>query len=331
MILVTGGAGYIGVVLVEELLKRGEKVRVFDKLYFKEKPLEKFKDKVELIQGDICQFDLSVLDGVKSVIHLGGLSNDPMAEFNPQATLKINAQGTKELAQACKRKGIHRFVYASSASIYDKGLSSGDILQDERSKVAPSTAYSYSKFKGEESLLELADKDFCPVILRQGTAYGFSPRMRYDLVVNTFVKDAFKEGRLTLFAEGKMWRPLIDITDVVEAYILCLKAEEEKVRGEVFNLLFKNFQVLELAHCVKEALKDILPVEIVVEQSPKIVRSYRISAQKIEDVLGFKPCVSIASSVLNMVKKIREYNYTDFSNPWYYNIDWMRKVFGDKW
>lgn len=323
MILVTGGAGYIGSVLVAELLAKGEAVRVFDKLYFGEKALESCRDKIDLVQGDVRHIDPKVLDGVDSVIHLAGLSNDPTAEFNPKANHEMNTVATGVLAKACKERGIKRFVFASTCSIYDRGLFAEDVLYDEDSEVAPRAAYAVSNYEAEKILLDLCDDDFCPVILRQGTLYGFSPRMRYDLVVNTFVKDALTKGALTVFCGGEMWRPLVDVSDAAKAQICCVEAPEEKVRGQIFNLSFKNYRILELAHWVREALRDRMQLEIEVDYSHFKTRSYRVSAQKIETVLGFKPAVPVKESVENMVEKICDYGYTDFMSPIYYNITWM--------
>jgi len=325
MILVTGGAGYIGVVLVEELLKRGLGVRVFDKLYFGEAPLAEIRHRIELVQGDIRDFSPSILDGVDAIIHLAALSNDPTAEFNPVANMEINAQGTINLAELCKQRGIKRFVYASSCSIYDKGLFAQAVVQDETSPVEPRAAYALSKYKGEQALVRLADDDFCPIILRQGTVYGFSPRMRYDLVVNTFVKDALLRGKLTVYCGGEMWRPLVDVRDAARAYICCLEAEEDKVRGEIFNIAYKNHRILEVAHLVKcglEGIKDNIEIEI--DYTEKKDRSYRVSAKKAETVLGFQAEISVEESARDMAWKIQRWGHLDFSHPRYYNIAWMR-------
>ncbi|RJP66619.1 MAG: SDR family oxidoreductase [Candidatus Abyssobacteria bacterium SURF_17] len=327
MILVTGGAGYIGCVLVEELLAKGESVRVYDKLYFGETGLGRLRDKVDLVQGDLRQFDSRVLDGIDSVIHLAGLSNDPTAEFNPKANYEMNTVATGVLAKACKQRGIKRFTFASSCSIYDRGLFSEDLLYDENSPVAPRAAYAVSNYEAERILLDMCDDDFCPVILRQGTVYGFSPRMRYDLVVNTFVKDALIKGILTVFCGGEMWRPLVDVSDTAKAHICCVEAPAEKVRGQIFNLAYKNYRILELAHWVREALKDRIKLDIQVDYSHYKARSYRVSSQKIETVLGFKPIVAVKESVQLMIQKIYDYGYTDFLHPRYYNIEWMTLLY----
>jgi nucleoside-diphosphate-sugar epimerase len=196
---------------------------------------------------------------------------------------------------------------------------------DEESEVNPKAAYSGSKFLAERALLEMAGPDFCPVILRKGTVFGFSPRMRYDLVVNTFVKDALSKGAITIHYGGEMWRPLVDVHDVARAYITCLEANEETVKGQVFNVSNRNQRISELALRVREALKQVgVTAEIRADYSYRGVRSYRVSAAKIERVLGFRPVVSVEESVKDLVEKIVAYGYADFDNPRYYNISWMK-------
>ena len=326
-ILLVGGAGYVGAVLAEELLERGYAVKVFDRLYYGQDGLRHIRDRVELVVGDMRTAGPEVLEGVDAVINVGGLSNDPTAEYNPRANYEMNTVATQTLAASCKQQGVRRYLFASSCSIYDRGVGDDrkDMLQDESAEVTPRAAYSRSKYEAERALLEMADRDFCPVILRKGTIYGFSPRMRYDLVVNTFVKDALSKGVLTLHYGGEMWRPLVDVRDAARAYIACLEAEEEKVRGQIFNVSFQNVRISELALRVREALRqEGVQVDIRPDYGYKGVRSYRVSAQKIERTLGVRPQVTIEESVADMVDKIRRYGYTDFDNPKYYNIRWMR-------
>lgn len=325
MILVTGGTGYVGSVLIPELLNRGYSVRVLDKLYFGDKHLKNLSGKIEIVQGDIRKPSAAIFEDITAVIHLAGLSNDPTAEFNPKANLDINTNGTKIMAQMAKKYGVKRFVFGSSCSIYDRGLLAEDSLKDEKSLVEPKAAYAVSKYRAERELLKLADKNFCPVILRKGTIFGFSPRMRYDLVVNTMVRDAMDKGKIKVFCGGEQWRPLVDITDAARAHIACLEAPEEKVRGEIFNLSFKNYRVLELAHWVEKVYKDLGlgEIKIEVDYTERKDRSYRISAKKISDVLGFTPTVSVADSIKTMIENIKKWGYTDFYHPRYYNISWM--------
>jgi nucleoside-diphosphate-sugar epimerase len=261
------------------------------------------------------------------VINLGGLSNDPTAEYNPQANIEMNTLATQKLADFCVANGVRRYVFASSCSIYDRGVGneSADVLLDETSEVDPRAAYSSSKREAEKLLLEMVSDTFCPVILRKGTVYGFSPRMRYDLVVNTFVKSALLTGKMTLHYGGEMWRPLVDVRDVARAYIASLEAPEEKVKGEIFNVSFHNVRISELALRVRSALREIgFEAEIVPDYGYHGVRSYRVSSAKIQRVLDFKPKVTIEESVKDMVKQIQKYGYTDYDNPRYYNIRWMR-------
>jgi nucleoside-diphosphate-sugar epimerase len=205
------------------------------------------------------------------------------------------------------------------------GNESADVLLDETSEVNPRAAYSSSKREAEKLLLEMVSDTFCPVILRKGTVYGFSPRMRYDLVVNTFVKSALSTGKMMLHYGGEMWRPLVDVRDVARAYIAGLEAPEDKVKGEIFNVSFHNVRISELSLRVRAALHETgCDAEIVPDYSYHGVRSYRVSAAKIQRVLDFKPKVTIEESVKDMVKQIQQYGYTDYDNPRYYNIRWMR-------
>jgi nucleoside-diphosphate-sugar epimerase len=323
MILVTGGAGYIGCIAVRQLLDKGEAVRVFDKLYFGDDGLAEVRDKIELVQGDIRAFDPAVLDGCDAVLHLAGLSNDPTAEFNPKANEEINTTGTRVVAEACKARGITRFVNASTCSIYDLGFYAPDFLRDEDSEVRPRAAYAVSNHEAERILLDMADGSFSPVILRQGTVYGWSPRMRYDLVVNTFVRDAIAKGVLTVHCGGEMWRPLVDVTDLCRVYIACVEAPDDTVHGKIFNVVGKNYRILELAHWVREALRPVKKVEIEVDYTTYKTRSYRVSGERIQTVLGVKPLVGVKDSVEHMLRKIDEHNQMDLYNPRYYNIEWM--------
>jgi nucleoside-diphosphate-sugar epimerase len=326
-ILVVGGAGYVGSVLTHELLERGYAVRVLDRLYFGDMGLRDHHDRVEIVVGDMRTLTSDVLKDIEAVINVGGLSNDPTAEYNPRANYEMNTLASKRLADLCVAHGVRRYVFASSCSIYDQGVSdeSRDVLLDEESDVDPQAAYSRSKYDAERLLLDLAGDDFCPVILRKGTIYGFSPRMRYDLVVNTFVKDALSKGHITIHYGGEMWRPLAEVRDVARAYIACLRADEERVREQIFNVSFSNFRISELALRVRETFRAMgRDIDIHSDYGYRGVRSYRVSSAKIQRVLGFQPKVAVEEAVRHMVEQIHAYGYDDFSNPRYYNILWMR-------
>ena len=326
-VLVVGGAGYLGCVLVEELLARGYSVTVFDRLFFGEDGLRGVRDRIRLITGDIRCPPASAFEGIGAIVNLGGLSNDPTAEYNPEANHQMNAVATRTLAEAAVRHNIPRYVFASSCSIYDVGVvdEERDVVLTEDAVVQPRAAYAVSKLEGERALLSLLSDRFSPVILRMGTLYGFSPRMRYDLVVNTFVKDALQKGCVTLNYGGQMWRPLVDVRDAARAYITALEADASLVAGQIFNVVAANFRISELALHVRAALEEIgVAVEIKSAFRYAGVRNYRVSGKKIFNALGFRPVISVRESVHNMVEKIREYGYLDFDNDRYYNIRWMK-------
>jgi nucleoside-diphosphate-sugar epimerase len=330
-VLVAGGGGYVGSVLVRELLERGYEVLVLDNLYYGDEGLRELSGKAEVIADDIRSCQPSVLQGVDAVVNLAGFSNDPTAAFNPRANYEINTAAAHHLASLCKQHGVPRYVYASSASLYDRGLHAkdADIVQDEESDVNPEPHYHYSRSKrdAERLLLPMADEDFCVTVLRKGTVHGFSPRMRYDLVVNTFVKDALSKGVLTLHHGGEMWRPVVDVHDAARAYIAVLEAPREKVSGQLFNVALQNVRVSELALRMREALYSV-GVDVVIRpdySSTTPGRCYRLSTEKIERVLDFRPQTSIEDTVVQLVKGIREYGFTDFDHARYYNIRWMEQ------
>ncbi len=320
-ILVTGGAGYIGTVLCERFLDAGHEVRVLDRLYWGRKPIERLIERIELVHADVRAFDPSALDGIDGVVHLAGLSNDPTAEYNTGANWEMNATATETLAHACRSRGIRRFTFGSSASIYD-GL--GDGLFDETTRVAPRGAYSESKFAAERSLLAAADERFGPVILRQGTVYGFSPRLRLDLVVNTFIKDALLRGKLFLHGGGWMWRPLVDIHDVAEAHLRCMEAPAGSLGGEIFNVVHENFQIRQLAMLVAGSLSlRGRVVQLEDAPVPAINRNYRCENRKLTDRIGFTPHVTVLESIEGILRHVPVDNPTELAHPRYYNIAWM--------
>jgi len=324
---VVGGAGYIGCVLVEELLAKGYPVRVLDRLFFGREPVRSFQDRVELIEEDMRDFDASHVEDCGAVINIGGLSNDPTAEFAPRANEELNTHASIRVAEVAKEAGVPRLIFASTCSIYDRGVGEEalDMLMDEDAPVEPRAAYATSKLAAERGILPLADEHFAPVSFRQGTVFGFSPRMRYDLVVNTFVKDALSTGRLSVFYGGAMWRPLVDVKDVARAYVTALESNADLIRGEVFNLAAGNFRISELALNAQAAFRHLdIPAEVDVDYSYRLVRSYRVSSEKILRVLGFHPHVTVEESIGHMVREIRRRGLTDFSHPRYYNIEWMK-------
>jgi nucleoside-diphosphate-sugar epimerase len=321
-ILVTGGAGYIGSVLVRRLLARGHEVTILDRLYWGTSTIEEVLPHVRILHEDVRDVRDAWLDGIDGVIHLAGLSNDPTANFDPDANWQMNAQATADLAAACKRKGVRRFVFGSSCSLYD-GLPDGAIY-DEEAPIKPLGPYAESKRFGEVALLELADRDFSPIILRQGTVYGFSPRQRLDLVVNTFVKDALTTGRLLVHGGGWMWRPLVDVQDAADAQIAAVEAPDEVAGGQIFNVVQDNYQVHDLATAVADAVGRVHgKVAIDNAPEPPLVRNYRCDNTKLFDSLGFRPGRTVAGSVDNMVNLFGKMTAAQLAHPRFYNLEWM--------
>lgn len=325
----TGGAGYIGAVLCEQLIEAGHQPVVLDRFFWGRAPLEHLS--LELIAGDIRQMKDEWLEGIEAVCHLGGLSNDPTAEYNTEANRQMNVVATERLVEMCKTRGIERFTFASSASVYDTESSAttlerSPVMCDETTPLAPRGAYSISKHEAERAILASVDDKFAPVIFRQGTVYGYSPRMRFDLVVNTFIKDAAVKHRLFLHGGGWMWRPLVDVTDVARVHVMALAAPLDLIGGQIFNVLEENYQIRQLAMLVAGSLSLNQPpikIDLVEADQPKLVRNYRMSNAKLSNALQFTPSVTVLESIENMIKKLPLDSVEELSNPQHYNIRWM--------
>jgi nucleoside-diphosphate-sugar epimerase len=338
MILVTGGAGYVGSVLVRELLQVGETVRVVDTQWFGNSlPVHEC---LQVVKGDIRYCEPSWLDGIRAVIHLAGLSNDPTADFSPRLNSESNVLATRELARAVAEKASQeheevRFLYASSCSVYysDSNLDDANVeVMSEETPVAPTANYSKAKCLAEVELSKLADRHalFCPVTLRKGTIFGLSPRMRFDLVLNTFVLQAWRERILTVHGHGEVWRPLLHIRDAVDAYIHLLWAPTERIRGQIFNVLHKNYRILELAHWVAESLEQERDVEVRVKRDRAKgdgARSYYVSGDKISRLLGFRAARGARQGVLEIWDVLEQgfFGANPQADPKYFNIRQLRE------
>ena len=328
-VLVAGGAGYVGCVLVRELLCRRHAVRVFDRLLFGDDGLAGVRSRIELEAGDIREVSCRQLEGLDAVINLGGISSDPTAEFKPELTHDINVAGAVRLARMCKDAGVGRYLFASSCSVYDADAANdeSDVLLDESAEVHPVSAYAKSKLEAERQLAPLADEDFCPVFLRKATVYGFSPRMRFDLVINTLLKDALSHRCMTLHAGGETWRPVVEVRDVVRAYAACLDAEASAVRGQAVNVVYANLRVCEMALRVRETLRAMgITTDVRAEYTQAKSRSYRVSGRRLAQAVGFRPTVSIEESVRGAVDGFHRHGMDDFENPKYYNTRWLEDL-----
>lgn len=306
-ILVTGHLGYIGAVLVPMLRSRGYVVVGMDTGYFAQW--------LTYASGEIDNLDvrlvkLEQLKGVNAVVHLAALSNDPMGQVNPLLTDDINRRATLELAQLAKGAGVERFVFSSSCSIYG----SADIgsAVDETAPFAPVTAYAKSKVDSEHGLRALADENFSPVFLRNATAYGLSPAMRFDLVVNNLVGSALINGEIVLKSDGSPWRPLVHVEDIGRAIIAAIEASKESVHCEAFNIGRddQNFQVSEIAELVKIGVPGC-EVKFVPGAGPD-KRSYRVSFKKVAQKLpGFVPVWTLADGIQQMATVFADCEITE--------------------
>lgn len=337
VVLVTGGAGYVGSVLVPELLSLGESVRVVDNLWFQNEPEP--HPNLEFIRGDLRCLDPAWLDGVRSIVHLAGLSNDPTADFAPHLNAEVNVQAARQLAEmAAKRAHAEgrevRFVAASSCSVYYCPTKSAAEVeaQTEDSLVAPVANYSKTKRLSEMAFLEIAQRypEFVPVMLRKGTLFGMAPKMRFDLVVNAFTLHAWQKKQLSVNGSGEAWRPLLHIRDAADAYVYCVLSPTEKVRNRIFNVSHKNYRVLELAHWVVEVLEQHRGVQVNVRRdrsSNDGARSYYVLADQIYRDIGFRAERGVGQAVLEIWDALEAGNFGEnpVANPWYFNIRWFKE------
>lgn len=323
-ILVTGGAGYVGSVLVRELLARNYQVRVFDKLYFGRASLSDLLNhpNFELIQGDIRELDKfeHILDGIDGVIHLASLSNDPSCDLDPELSRAINYTATENLADLCIRAAVKRFIFSSTCSVYGSGA--GRLL-DEKAEPAPISLYAKTKLMAEISLLNRVGSDFEPVILRNATTFGLSPRMRFDLAINTMTLFAMTRGKIFILEGGQQWRPFIHLKDLARAFILVLEAPSDKVAGEIFNIGGFNFQIIKLAELVKSHFPA---VELIYTPSDPDKRDYKVNFDKVFNILGFKPIITPDEGVEEIKKAIEDGVLTDLDADKYFNLRLIKKI-----
>jgi len=285
-VLVTGGAGYIGSVMVPMLLEKGYKVKCLDRFFFGKETLGDVisNSNLELIKDDIRWFDSSILNGVDVAIDLASLSNDPAGELVPSKTYDINYLGRVRVAKLCEKYKVGRYILASTCSVY--GFQEN--VLDEKSPTNPLTTYAKSNVLAEKDVLQLEDKKFSVTVMRQATVYGLSPRMRFDLAVNGMVLGAYKNKKIPVMRDGTQWRPFIHVKDTSKAFVTVLESPKDKVNGQIFNVGSneQNIQILALAELVRENLP--IPIEVEWYGSPD-KRSYRVNFDKIHRTLGFGP------------------------------------------
>ncbi len=319
-ILVTGHAGYIGTVLVPMLLEHGHKVIGLDTDLFKQCTFTGVVPNIESLKKDIRDTQKQDVEGFDAIIHLAGLSNDPLGDYRPQLTQDINEKASIHLAKIAKAAGVKRFLFASSCSNY--GAGGAEFLTEEAS-FNPVTPYGVSKVRVEAALSHMADSGFSPTFLRASTAYGVSPRLRFDLVLNNLTAWAFTTGKVYLKSDGTPWRPVVHVEDISRAYLAVLHTPRELIHNEAFNVgtSTENYQMRELAEIVKAVVPGC-HVSYALDAGPD-KRSYRVDCNKIALTLhDYKPQWTVQKGVEQLYAEYKKVGLTleEFEGPKYMRI-----------
>jgi nucleoside-diphosphate-sugar epimerase len=328
-VLLTGNEGYIGTILVPWLWARSHEVIGLDSGLFRECTLRAAIRPVPTIRKDVRDLELRDLDGIEAVIHLAGLSNDPLGNLNPRLTFEINHEAAVRLAELARRAGVRRFLYASTCSVYG---AAGDDMLVEDSPFNPVTPYAESKARAETDLRRLASRSFCPVYLRAATAYGVSPLLRFDLAVNNLVAWAATTGRVFLKSLGTSWRPLVHIEDIALAYITLLHAPEAKVHNRAFNIgrTEENYRISDVAEIVRQAVPNTR-IEFAPDASPDR-RNYRVSCDRIvRELPEYRTHWTVAHGVEEVYQAIADTGLRSdhFEGPRYNRIAYLQQLIAD--
>ncbi|MFH2204171.1 MAG: SDR family oxidoreductase [Elusimicrobiota bacterium] len=330
-VLVTGGAGYVGCVLVRKLLAAGYEVVVYDILYYGKDGLPEH-DKLRLIEGDIRDAGAmrEALVGVDAVIHLACISNDPSYDLDPELGKSINFDSFEPMVQASKAAGVKRFINVSSSSVY--GISDAPEVTEEH-PLNPLTDYSKYKLMCEEVLQRYREPGFCCATIRPATVCGYSPRLRLDLSINILTNLAYRNRKITVFG-GTQKRPNIHIDDIVDLYLLLLELADVKIDGKVYNAGYENFTIAELAEMIRKVVEeefpDKAPIEIATTPTDDL-RSYHVCSRKIERELGFTPQRGLDDAVRGLCAAFKAGRIPDsLEDNRYFNVRTMKVLAAGK-
>jgi nucleoside-diphosphate-sugar epimerase len=314
-VLVAGGAGYVGSILIPKLLDRGYMVDVVDLFWFG----NHLSCEVGVLKKDIFELSVEDLKPYEQVIFLAGLSNDPMAEYSPSKNFILNAAAPSYLAYMAKKAKVERYIYASSCSVY--GYTENELF-DEAKPVSCSFPYGIAKLQGEQGALQLVDDKFSVISLRKGTISGYSPRMRFDLIINKMFSTAMRE-RSIIINNPSIWRPILSAQDSAIAYIRAIEADL-KISG-IFNIASGNYTVGEIGDLVKSAMEERLGFSIqLVMKCIQDFRNYKVSIEKAKNVLSFHPADDVKDIVSDLIENMNKFE--DWDNPLYSNIATFKTI-----
>lgn len=316
-ILVIGGAGYIGSSLARLLLDKGYHVRILDLLLYGTEPIQEVLEhpRLEVQQADFRQVDqvLQAMQGIDTVVHLGAIVGDPACAVDEALTVEVNVIATRMIAEIAKGCGVKRFLFSSTCSVYGEG---NDWLEED-SPQRPVSLYARSKQASEQALQSLASETFSPTILRFGTLYGISGRVRFDLVVNLLTAKAIFDRSITVFG-GSQWRPFLHVDDAARAVVSAMEAPASKIHNEVFNVgsQQQNFTIAEVAEAIQRHIPEAQTVTIPTEADR---RDYRVTFQKIESQLGFQPTWDLEKGIQQVTEKLQDGTISNYSDARYSN------------